>query len=113
MHRLRLTSVFALFLFACGPPPTGTFSGSFKFAFEASRFEPDGYNEEWWLSGDTTPLRATVATPDFPAGFGCGKAEVEGDLSDLGAYGHRNQYDRELIVTRVVSITDIEMGLCF
>jgi hypothetical protein len=89
-------------------PSSGTYRGIHEFGFERCDFIPENSKERWSLSGDimelhrrmTRPARfneIALASPVFIV--------VEGELSKPGHYGHNGGCRRELVVTRVLEVT--------
>jgi len=79
-------------------PSSGVFRGRYKRDFEVSSFTPCDSSERWWVSGEVLPLRAPLGEKT-----GTVYAEVRGDLSSKGSYGHLGAYSRELVVREVVT----------
>ena len=86
-----------------------TAHGTYRWAFEESDFQPDGTNENWWVSFQ-------VGVTDR---FAAKRSEKEGSLfnirrpctfkgflspDNVGFTGHMNQYDRDFIVTEIGDI---------
>jgi hypothetical protein len=84
--------------------PEAQFRGHYSSGFEHSGFAPcDG--ESWWttFSGNMTSDAEGALGPDpqnegAPSGI---YMEIDGEISELGMWGHLGQYDRELVVTHM------------
>ena len=85
-----------------------TYEGRYRGEFEGSHFVSKAGNCEVWLTGDICPIFA---------GGRCGKGDsvladvaVEGVLSPSRprGFGHMGIWERELRVTRVLSVTRLE-----
>jgi hypothetical protein len=62
-------------------PTNGVFAGYYESSFERSDFKPVGTGEQWWITGDTAPLRGEpTLNPAYVV--------VRGTLSSKGRYGH-------------------------
>ena len=96
---------------------TGTYEGAYASGFETSGFKPcDAYDEDWWVRGtDDLSIRyQTIADEEGGTpGRGLGpfvRLVVEGERSERGEHGHLGGYDRELVVTRVISMEYLAAG---
>lgn len=95
---------------AWGPtqPSATRYRGLYVFGFETSSFVPDGAERGWWV--EATPearqaLHAAAAPIRQPNDAIFVHAEVEGELSPPGQYGHLGAFERRLMITRVISAT--------
>jgi len=82
------------------------YRGLYVFGFETSTFVPDGADRGWWV--EATPearhaLHAAALPRPQPHDAIFVRAEVEGELSPPGQYGHLGAYERTLTITRVIS----------
>lgn len=110
--RMVIAAVMTLGALGCAAPKDGgasaqTYSGLYRQGFEQSDFFPDTGGGPWWFTyeGD---LWSQIEP--FARGQGRGVAavvrlEVEGEVSAPGRYGHVGAYERELIASRIVSVT--------
>lgn len=93
----------------------GRFSGRFTDGFETSAFRPCGSNDPYWVIDDTQSLidstrpNGAEGSPTQPSTV---YVEVEGTLSPRGSYGHLETYDRELVVSRVLSVSATPPDSC-
>ncbi|MGH9880127.1 MAG: hypothetical protein ACRD6N_01725 [Pyrinomonadaceae bacterium] len=94
--RMVLMACGAAFVFA-GCASSGVFRGHYTHQFEVSRFERCGSRERWWVTGQVRPLI------DASAGQSV-YAELRGDLSGIGSYGHLGAYRREFVVREVIVV---------
>jgi len=79
----------------------------YSYGFEVSAFRPCGLSTPWWATGDLTPLR-TQPPPDAASVY----AEVDGELSDLGQYGHLGAYPRQLEIRKVRQVSGSIPSTC-
>jgi len=107
-HHLQSSTNQSFRLTDFGYVPT-TAHGTYHWAREESDFQPDGTNENWWVSFQ-------VGVTDR---FAAKRSEKEGRLfnirrpctfkgflspDNVGFTGHMNQYDRDFIVTEIGDI---------
>jgi hypothetical protein len=94
--RMVLMACCAPFVFA-GCARSGIFRGHYTHHLEVSRFEPCASRESWWVIGEVRPLvHASAGQRVY--------AELRGDVSGIGSYGHLGAYRRELVVSEVIVI---------
>jgi hypothetical protein len=95
----------ALSLAACGgTQASDTHRGYFSYGFETSAFHPCNSDEAWWVTGEGTAALIEQYGQVAPADYEPVYAEVRGQVSEPGAYGHLGAYQRELTVTEVVEL---------
>lgn len=90
-----------------------TYVGAVAFGFEVSAFHPCGSDEQWWVVGDAALV--DLQTRYFDLGinpYELAFAELRGDRSRQGQYGHLNAYDREFEVTKVIEIRKLNEEDC-
>ena len=80
------------------PSPDNSYHGHYTYGFEVSSFMPCGSSERWWVSAETRGLRTQLGER-----AGTVYAEVRGEISKRGSYGHLGAYSRELTVLEVVT----------
>lgn len=81
-------------------------AGLFRQGFEQSDFYPDAGGGPWWLTHDGD-LWSQISAHASGSGRGMAvvvRLEVEGEVSPPGRHGHVGAYERELVVSRVVSV---------
>jgi len=88
--------------------------GRVSFGFEEAAFRPCGSDEQWWITGSDKNI---VELQDKWNGLGLewytpGYAELRGDRSGKGEYGHLGAYQREFEVTDVLEVRLLRDGEC-
>jgi len=99
----------SLVLSACGEGETGVFRGVFFYGFETSDFRVCGSNEIWWASGNLKPLIDVTPAPGSRGVY----AEIQGELSPPGSYGHLGMYPREIEIRKVRRVLAVAEADCF
>ena len=84
------------------------------FGFEEAALRPCGSDEQWWIVGSDN---AIIELQDRWTALGLewyqhGYAEVRGERSRTGEYGHLGLYQREFAVTEVLEVRLLEEGEC-
>ncbi len=100
-----LAAALLLAVSCASAPRERTFVGTYLDSFEMMAFQECGRSERWWVRAEPDALRAlqTAAPPRANPNDGFWvSAEVAGELSEQGRYGHLSQYPRELHITRVI-----------
>ncbi len=99
--------VAALLLGGCATAPTERiFIGQYFNGLVVTAFQACGSSERWWVRADQAVMSALYAAAPPRGSLSDGfwlNVEVEGDLSEIGGYGHLSQYPRELHITRVIT----------
>ena len=88
-----------------------TYSGVFRDSFETASFVPDGSNEKWWVANTHSifsmfpPAPADSGTTEVVdlEGFTL-RVTVLGKVSRRGHFGHLGKYDREIRLTKTISV---------
>jgi hypothetical protein len=96
--------LLALSLAACGGSASATHRGHFSYGFETSAFRPCNSDEVWWVTGEGANALIEQYGNAAPADYEEVYAEVRGQVSEPGSYGHLGAYQRELSVTEVVEV---------
>lgn len=78
---------------ACNSGETGVFRGVYTGGFEVSDFRACGTDTTWWATGELRRLGGGQ-----PVGV---YAEVQGELSPPGSYGHLGMYPRQIEIRKV------------
>lgn len=104
------------------PGDTAVFRGVYRFGFERSEFVECGAAERWWVRPATRDLsrdlvyRRLRPFDDAPDSVGLGRGAVmvsfRGRPSTRGEYGHMGEYEREFVLTDVVSMQDTVNNGC-
>ncbi len=109
--------VFAFCAISCTHGPRGpsdqTYRGTCLLDFERSDFTPEGDGafdgdgnqislKRWWLLGNLGEMTSKIGMghPAFVV--------LQGQLSEPGGYGHLGAYERQLHVTKVLEIRQVE-----
>src|SRR2546426_5360497 len=101
-----LFSVLAWSSTSCTGPPERVYRGTYLSGFELSDFIPEGSDpllERWWLAGDIREISSHIGTLGSPV-----FVTVQGELSRPGGYGHLGSYKRQLTVTHVLEVRQIQ-----
>jgi len=91
--------------------PSDSIKGVFSSGFESSSFIPCNSNERWWTNGGNSQLFSIyggIASDAEPFVF----IQVEGDVSDIGLFGHLGLYDREINITQLFQMKKFQDGDC-
>lgn len=80
------------------------------FGFEEAAIRPCNTDEQWWVVGDQE-LQERWYDLDLEW-YEHGYAEVRGERSEKGQYGHLGAYDREFSVAEVVEVRLLKDGEC-
>jgi hypothetical protein len=85
------------------PSPGPRYDGLVVFGENIQAFGPCGRPEQWWIADQ--PAELTQQYRDV-AGLGSRIVYVviEGDITPAGHYGKDNTYDREIRISRLVSM---------
>jgi len=93
---------------------SNTVRGRVSFGFEEAAFRPCGSDEQWWITGSDNHVNE-LQTKWKDLGlewYTPGYAEVEGNRSDKGEYGHLGAYQREFEVSDVKEVRLLHEGEC-
>lgn len=90
------------------------YRGRVSFGFEEAAFRPCGSNEQWWVTGSDD---AVTELQDKWNALGLdwyhpAYAEIKGDRSGSGEYGHLGAYEREIEVTEVIGVRLLDGDEC-
>ena len=90
-----------------------TYIGTVAFGFEESGFRPCNVAEQWWITGgdmvnDLQSRYNDLGVKWYEPVF----AELKGDPSQKGQYGHLGAYQREFEVSEVIEMRLLEAGEC-
>ncbi len=82
------------------------YKGIARFGFEVSAFEPADSGEKWWLIPDGDAYEELRRSYDELAEepYQGIHAEIRGEVSVRGRYGHLNSYDRTIRMTEFVCV---------
>jgi len=86
--------------------------GRVTFGFEEAGFRPCNSDEQWWVVGDEGVKLQEKWSDLGLEWYQPGYAEVRGDRSGLGEYGHLGAYQRELDVKEVREVRLLKDGEC-
>ena len=81
----------------------GTYSGLYTYDFEVSSFEPDGKEEEWWVTFDSAEYDSKFK-PHISLGDYRYHLVVKGKISSRGLHGHLGKYTREIYVEEIIEV---------
>lgn len=88
--------------------------GRVSFGFEEAGFRPCGSDEQWWIVGSDDNINELqqkwndLGLPWYEHGY----AEVKGERTSKGEYGHLGAYDRELDVKDILEVRLLKEGEC-
>lgn len=82
------------------------------FGFEEAAIRPCNSDEQWWIVGDKGSELQNRWYELHLQWYQHGYAEVRGERSEKGQYGHVGAYDREFDVTEVIEVRQLEEGEC-
>jgi len=88
--------------------------GRVSFGFEEAAFRPCSSDEQWWITGSNKAV--SELQEDWTAlglnWYEAGYAEIRGNKTARGSYGHVGAYQREIDVKEVVEVRLLEDGEC-
>lgn len=84
--------------------------GRVTFGFEEAAIRPCNSDEQWWVVGDQE-LQEKWYELDLEW-YQHGYAEVRGERTEVGEYGHLGAYQREFDVKEVLEVRLLEEGEC-
>lgn len=88
--------------------------GLVSFGFEEAAFRPCNSDEQWWIVGDDETI---IELQDKWTSLGLewyqpGYAEIKGERTGKGEYGHVGAYDREVDVKDVLEVRPLRGNEC-
>ena len=90
-----------------------SYVGTMSFGFEESAFRPCDRTEQWWIVGGEVVVDLQSKYNDFGVNwYEPVYAELKGDPSNKGEFGHLGAYEREFEVSDVVEVRLLEPGEC-
>lgn len=103
-----LVCVAVLLVAACASVPSGqaAYSGEYFYNFENAVFTPDGKEARWCIRGDMS--MAELPAADVSGPWGTSHVVVQGTLGPLGHYGNLGSCERELVVAKILKVSDMK-----
>jgi hypothetical protein len=90
---------------------TEVVSGIYSWGFEVSDFQPCGLDEKWWVVGLEPELSSRYRDITSEA-YEPVYAQLKGNKSELGRYGHLGAYDRQFEVHEILELRVLQKGDC-
>jgi hypothetical protein len=114
---MRVSRLAALLAFAaCSPASAApadvvtqrlgevTYTGVYELSPERETFRPCGARRAWWVGGSPAELRKRLGQRSYVV--------VRGVVSPEGEYGHMGRYPRQIVITRVLKVSDAAEAGC-